>query len=142
MYYEQDLPDADPRWAGYPNWNWTRDRVVHPSDTFVQDQPELTCFWYGYRAQNGVQVNPDLNTINHGGRRTNLLYTDGSALSWKLPQTATGISPVWGWFDAGAYTKADFRTGSLQHGFVVAGYPADFYTQMPWWWVEAARGNR
>jgi hypothetical protein len=34
--------------------------------------------------------------------------------------------PVWGWFDAGAYTAADYNAHS-------------FYAQMPWFWVRAQR---
>lgn len=135
MYPKADLADSDPRWVpGNPNWNWTRDNAVHPSDPFVQNQPTLTCFWYGYRANQS----PGVESVPHGGTRTNLLYTDGSTRTWKLPSQ---ITPVWGWFDAGAYTKSEFRTGSFQTGFITTGYPSDFYTQMPWWWIEADRAN-
>lgn len=142
----RDLPDGDPRWGGTSNWNWTRDQPVHPGDAAVANKPMLTCFWYGANPQAGRPYwpewpasNPNLDTLSHGGRQTNLLYTDGSTRTWRLP---SNITPIWAWFSEGAYTKGQFRTGSLSEGFIMSGYPSDFYTQAPWWWIEAERANR
>lgn len=118
---DRNLSDGDANWAwGGANMNWMTNTPSRPDDRWVQGKPMLTCFWRGY---NGSAINPRQDNIVHGGRSTNLLRTDGSAYSWGLPDD---VNPVWGWFDAGAYTPAQYDGDN-------------FYNQMPWFWVRADR---
>jgi hypothetical protein len=88
----------------------------------------------------------------HDGQSVNLLYDDGSSRTWLLPTEIVRVnvdgsitmvykplSAIWGWFGAGAWTIDQLSTGSMQDGFTI-GYPGDFYTQAPYWWVAAQRG--
>lgn len=160
--YEKNkgLPDSDPAWGGWQsageNWTWTQ--LSRPSDPWVSDKPMLTCFWFGYRETSSptwAETGPHTASINHEGVETNLLYTDGSVRTWQfdgeilsigadgaLSPRRQGMSPVWGWFDGYQYNIDQFRTGSLDDGYIV-GYPeGDFRHQMPFWWVVAERALR
>jgi len=96
---------------------------VRISDERVRGRAMLTDFWHGYQ---GSATEPNWKNVPHGdGATVNLVFTDGHAAPYKLPE---GILPVWGWFGGSSYTLATFGQG--------------FYNQNPWWWVVADQNNR
>ncbi|NQU12328.1 type II secretion system protein [bacterium] len=99
---------------------------VRLGDARLQGRVMMTDYWYPFLDASGVPHQAP-EWVPHGTMKSvSLLWTDGSASRWKLPDD---ITPVWGWFGGGAYSESAFDCAS-------------FYKQGPWWWVVADREAR
>ena len=120
--YRSGAYDKAPNPAVKLDWTFTFMVPKRASDPWVQNRSMLTCYWAGWQ-ESWIDPNPD--TVTHGGKVTNLAFTDGHATTWKLPHD---ILPVWCWFGGTTFTAAGFGNGWAQ--------------QLPWWWIEADRAHR
>jgi len=116
-------------------------------DPRVFDKAMLTCFGpcgWGYPGQGGwpgwmgaLSAGPATGAwAAHGGGKTNLLWTDGSARSYR-PGNENGQSFAWGVHAFGAMSAPSQAT-YLTMGNCGSGAA---YGQLPWFWVMADQGR-
>jgi len=119
--YRSGMYDPDPTHGLSLDNLPTRKVWKRPDDEYIQNRAMLTCFWNGYVGSDSP--NPAMAT--HGGKVTNVAFTDGHAATWVLPPE---ILPVWNSFCGESYSRGDFGQG--------------WHEQLPWWWMEADLAHR